>query len=94
MCIRDRYALLETYTPFDLQAYLAMICNVYFYGRKLHSLPRPPPSTKFPWDFRCEAAVRPEHLQQKQWPAEWRPAWTGASSKPLVQQLVGFAVAT
>jgi hypothetical protein len=88
--LRLEYKLLEAHTPFDMQAYFAMMCTSYFYGDWLQKAARPGPSTRFQWDLRSEEALRPEHMAQKQWPAEWPPAWSGVH-KPLIQQLVQFA---
>ena len=89
--LRLEYALLEAHTPFDLQAYFAMMCTSYFYGDRLREASRPPLSGQFRWDLRSEQALRPEHMQKKQWPAEWPALWVAAASKPLIQQLVSFA---
>lgn len=89
--LRLEYALLEAHTPFDLQAHFAMICTSYFYGDRMRQASPRPLSAEFQWDLRSEQALRPEHLEQKQWPAEWPTPWMATASKPLIQQLVSFA---
>lgn len=91
--VRVEYRLLDDIPlPFDLQAYLSMICTSYFYGTALHKDPalKNLPSNLWKWDRSGESSLKPETFTAKCWPLEWPERWC-VSYKPLIAQLVSFA---
>ena len=85
--VRVGFELPENHGDFQMQRIFAVMSTSYFYREDLKTTP----SAKYRWEFKDQSLLDSYWRTPKN-RYSWPPQWTGRGFKPLIEQLVDFAL--